>query len=65
MIKIPKVMSEVSIVFKGDVLFEVICEEGFGGFIIPREHEKCSVAFYDYPEKTMTIQRESKVTEKL
>ncbi|MBP3910965.1 MAG: RNA polymerase sigma factor [Niameybacter sp.] len=64
MIKFPKVMPEVSIVFKGDVPFEVICEEGFGGFIIPREHEKCSVAFYDYPEKTMTIQRESKVTRK-
>lgn len=64
MMKLPKVMPEVSIVFKSEVPFEVTCEESFGYFIVPRENEKCSYAFYDYPEKTMTSRVDLKVARK-
>lgn len=64
MMQLPKIMPEVSIQFKSTVPFEVTCEESFGWFIVPRENEKCSFAFYDYPEKIMTSKIESKITRK-
>ena len=64
MMQLPKVMPEVNIVFKSAVPFEVTCEESFGWFIVPRENEKCSHAFYDYPERNMTSRAEEKITRK-
>lgn len=64
MMQLPKVMPKVNIVFKSTVPFEVTCEESFGWFIVPRENEKCSHAFYDYPERKMTSRAETKIARK-
>ncbi|MGL4739166.1 MAG: RNA polymerase sigma factor [Cellulosilyticaceae bacterium] len=64
MMRLPKVMPEVKVVFKSAEPFEVTCEESFGWFIVPRIGEKRQWGFYDYPERTLTSYTEAQVTRK-